>query len=388
LQQKEKFSLINFFTISAIKNSRRSISSSDSRNAFRHLLQGPPAKRKFPSITHNLKKRFGKPERFFMPNLIHIEILSPVKKLYFSSNTKNRHLSLNPRTNDNLSANLSHTRQFPLRCYEQAMKTLVATLALSTLLVSLLFAQERDRRSDPKKEAQPKIEKANWDRIKERIEGAVERGEMTREQADQKYKELKKSLEAKSQGNRNQPKRARPGSSPQMPRQRRPDALGQLVGKLVAQKKINREDARRIIETASASRPPMQNRPNTHGQISGELRDILDQARNELAELQEAREEMHREHEEWERHRDEHAEHEEWERHRDEHAEHEEWERHRDEHAEHEEREHHSDEHAEHDEREHHSDEHAERDEREHHSDEHAEHDEREHHSDEHAERD
>ena len=68
------------------------------------------------------------------------------------------------------------------------MKTLVVTLALSTLLVSLLFAQERDRRSDPKKEAQPKIEKANWDRIKERIEGAVERGEMTREQADQKYK--------------------------------------------------------------------------------------------------------------------------------------------------------------------------------------------------------
>ena len=201
------------------------------------------------------------------------------------------------------------------------MKALVATLALSTFLVSLLFAQERDRRSDPKKEAQPKIEKANWDRIKERIEGAVERGEMTREQADQKYKELKKSLEAKSQGNRNQPNRARPGSSPQLPRQRRPDALGQLVGKLVAQKKINREDARRIIETASASRPPMQNRPNTHGQISGELRDILDQARNELAELQEAREEMLREHEEWERHRDEHAEHEEREHHRDEHAE-------------------------------------------------------------------
>ena len=227
------------------------------------------------------------------------------------------------------------------------MKTLVATLALSTFLVSLLFAQERDRRSDPKKEAQPKIEKANWDRIKERIEGAVERGEMTREQADQKYKELKKSLEAKSQGNRNQPKPARPGSSPQIPRQRRPDALGQLVGKLMAEKKINREDARRIIETASASRPPMQNRPNTHGRISGELRDILDQARNELAELQEAREEMHREHEEWERHRDEHAEHEEQEHHRDEHAEHDEREHHRDEHAEHDEREHHSDEHAE-----------------------------------------
>jgi hypothetical protein len=212
----------------------------------------------------------------------------------------------------------------------------------------LFFAQEPDRRSNPIKEAKPKIEKVNWNQIKERIEGAVKRGDMTREQADQKYKELKRSLDAKSQGNRNQPNRARPGSSPQMPRQRRPDALGQLVTELVAQKKIDRDDARRIIETAFASRPPMQNQPNTHGQIASELRDILDQARNELTELQEAREEMHREHEEWE---------------------------------------HHSDQHAEHDEREHHSDQHAEHDEREHHSDQHAEHDEREHHSDQHAER-
>ena len=201
------------------------------------------------------------------------------------------------------------------------MNKRLTTLALSTLLVLSLFAQERDRRPDPKKAAQPKIEKANWDRIKERIEGAVERGEMTREQADQKYKELKKSLEAKSLGNRNQPNRARPGSSPQMPRQRRPDALGRLVGELVAQKKINRDDARRIIEAANASKPPMQNRPNTHGEIARELRDILNQARHELAELQEAREELHREHEEREHHRNERAEHEEREHHKNERAE-------------------------------------------------------------------
>jgi hypothetical protein len=253
------------------------------------------------------------------------------------------------------------------------MKTLLTTLALSTLLVSLFFAQERDRRSNPIKEAKPKIEKVNWNQIKERIEGAVKRGDMTREQADQKYKELKKSLEAESQGNRNQPKRARPGISPQIPRQRRPDTLGQLVGELVAQKKINREDARRIIETASASRPPMQSRTNTNGQIAGELRDILDQARNELAELQEAREEMDREHDEREHHRGEHAEHDEREHHRDEHAEHDEREHHRGEHAEHDEREHHRGEHAEHDEREHHRDNYAEHDEREHHRGEHAE---------------
>ena len=201
------------------------------------------------------------------------------------------------------------------------MNKRLTTLALSTLLVLSLFAQERDRRPDPKKAAQPKIEKVNWDQVKERIEGAVKRGDMTRKEADQKYTELKKSLEAKSQGNRNQSDRARPGSSPQISRQRRPDALGRLVGELVAQGEINRDDARRIIEAANASRHPMQNRPNTHSEIGKELRDILNQARHELAELQEAREELHREHEEWEHHRDEHAQHEEREHHRNERAE-------------------------------------------------------------------
>jgi len=214
------------------------------------------------------------------------------------------------------------------------MKRRLTTLALSTLLVSSLFAQERDRRPGAKKAAQPKIEKVNWDRVKERIEGAVKRGDITRKEADQKYAELKKSLEAKSQGNSNQSDRARPGISPQISRQRRPDALGRLVGELVAQKKINRDDARRIIEAANASRSPMQNRPNTHGEIAQELRDILNQARHELAKLQEAREELHIEHKEWEQQRNEHAEREEREHHRDEHAEREEREHRRDEHAE------------------------------------------------------
>ena len=216
----------------------------------------------------------------------------------------------------------------------RAMKRCLTTLALSTLLVSSLFAQERDRRPGPKNSAQPKIEKVNWDRVKERIEGAVKRGDMTRKEADQKYAELKKSLEGKTQGNRNQLDRARPGNSPQISRQQRPDALGRLVGELVAQKKLNRDDARRIIEAANASRPPMQNRPNTHGEFARELRDILNQARHELAELQEAREELHREHEEWEHHRNERAEYEQREHHRNERVEHEEREHHRNERAE------------------------------------------------------
>ena len=41
----------------------------------------------------------------------------------------------------------------------------------------------------------------NWDNVKWRIEGAVERGDLTREEADKKYREIKqrRSREEKQQ---------------------------------------------------------------------------------------------------------------------------------------------------------------------------------------------
>ena len=193
------------------------------------------------------------------------------------------------------------------------MKIFLPTLTLSALLVSSLSAQERDRDLRPARgEAdQPAIEKIDWDRVKERIEGAVERGDLSRDQANQKYAELKKRLIQKPKAKRDQPLRNHPENSRQIPAQRRPDALGRVLGELIAQKKINRDDARKIFEAAYASRPQMQtrqDRPNPQGQMMEELRDVLNEAREELEEIRGARREMFEEHEERERHQHEHAE--------------------------------------------------------------------------------
>ena len=144
---------------------------------------------------------------------------------------------------------------------------------------------------------------------------------MTREQANQKYSELKETLDARPKGKRNQSPRKKLGNSQPIQRQRRPDALGRLLDQLITQKKINRDDARRIFEAASASRSPMPDRSNRSDGVARELREILNQARNELAGLREAREELFREHEEREHHQNEHSEHEEREHHQNEHPE-------------------------------------------------------------------
>lgn len=194
-----------------------------------------------------------------------------------------------------------------------AMKNILPTLTISALLVLSLAAQERERAPRGRTD-QPKAENFDWDRFKERIEGAVERGDMTRDQANEKYAELKKKLTGKAQAERDQPLRAKPENPRQFPGQRRPDALGRVLGELIAQKKINREEARKIFEAAHASKsqmPAHQDRPNPQGRIMDELRDTLNQAREELADIREAREELARGHEEHEYHRREIAEREE-----------------------------------------------------------------------------
>ncbi|MEN8773930.1 MAG: hypothetical protein ABF379_10105 [Akkermansiaceae bacterium] len=194
------------------------------------------------------------------------------------------------------------------------MKRLIPTLTLSAILVSSLCAQERDRDQRPArgKADQPKTQKVDWDRLKERIEGAVDRGDMTREQADQKYAELKKKISAESQSKRDQPLRMKPENYRQIPGQtRRPDALTRVLGELIAQKKINRDDARKIFEAANSNRaqlPSRQDRPDTNGRDAGQLRDILNQAKKELAEIQEAHRRMSEAHRDHEHHRHEQAE--------------------------------------------------------------------------------
>jgi hypothetical protein len=193
------------------------------------------------------------------------------------------------------------------------MKKLLPSLTLTALLVSSLSAQNRDRnqRPDHDKADQPKIEKIDWDRFKERIEGAVKRGDITRDQANQKYTELKKRIGDRPQAKRDQALRENPENSRQAPGERSPDALGRVLGELIAQKKINRDDARRIFEAVRVGRPQVparQDRRIPQGEVAEELRDVLNQARRELAELRETRRGMAREHGEHEHHQDQQAE--------------------------------------------------------------------------------
>ena len=47
---------------------------------------------------------------------------------------------------------------------------------------------------DGEKEAPRKLERVDWDNLKRRIEGAVSRGDMTRKEADAKYREIKERV--------------------------------------------------------------------------------------------------------------------------------------------------------------------------------------------------
>lgn len=169
------------------------------------------------------------------------------------------------------------------------MKKLIPILTLTALLCPLMPAQERDRdaRPAPRDGEKPKSEQIDWDSLKKRIEGAVERGDMTRDEANQKYAEIKK---------KNAPREriTRPGQDRPMVRRGRPTDLSEIVSDLVSQKKITSENARRILQAASINRPSPQFRPQPprDQQMAAELREVLNAARAELAQLREARERL------------------------------------------------------------------------------------------------
>ena len=167
------------------------------------------------------------------------------------------------------------------------MKKLIPILTLSALLAPLSQAQEGPRKLRPQLTDRPsqKTDKVDWTSIKKRIEGAVERGDITRGEADEKYIAIKKKLATSA--------RQSDGRRP-IANQSRPDALKKVLSELIAQKKINRDDARRIAEAAS-SNPPMRDQRSG---ANNELRETLEAAKQELAMLREAREHLMGQHNE------------------------------------------------------------------------------------------
>ena len=72
------------------------------------------------------------------------------------------------------------------------MRTLVLTLTTTTLLALPAIAQERGPKRD-----QPERKKGDLENVEKRIKSAVERGDITKEEAKAKFAEMKKMMEKK-----------------------------------------------------------------------------------------------------------------------------------------------------------------------------------------------
>lgn len=165
----------------------------------------------------------------------------------------------------------------------RVMKKLIPILTFATLIG---LANQSNAQGHP--------QRPDWDSLKKRIEGAVERGDLTRDQANQKYLEIKKKAAAA------QPKAPsdRPAPHPHhpMPGADSADPLGRVLGTLIREGKINAMDAARIRRAASIA-PPRPPTPQIHDRqpprppehLKNQMHELLKAAQNELAQIREIR---------------------------------------------------------------------------------------------------
>lgn len=173
------------------------------------------------------------------------------------------------------------------------MRKIIPTLSLAALLTGTVghaAAQNRDARPPRDLPADQPI-RPTWESLKKRIEGAVERGDLTREQAEQKYAEIKSKM-----GNRPRTDSDRPLAGHSMPRG--PEALKQALGELVKSGRLGERDAARLFQIAFGDGPPPRQSAHADqpipGRMANELRETLEAARRELAEIREIRTNLER----------------------------------------------------------------------------------------------
>jgi len=162
------------------------------------------------------------------------------------------------------------------------MKKILTSLTSLTILCSAAHAQDRGHQRDRPADRHT----VNWDQIKQRIESAVDRGDLTREQANARYNEIKKNHAPRDAREHDQ-KHERPD----LPRDAR---LKMLLGRLVESGKISREVSGQIQHLAfeDHGKDP-EPRPHEHlEKLAGELERLIDRARHELGELEETREHL------------------------------------------------------------------------------------------------
>jgi hypothetical protein len=82
------------------------------------------------------------------------------------------------------------------------MKSLLIAATSLVLLGSFAVAQETERKREhrSKTHQESRAHRMDWDGIKKRVEGAVERGDLTREEANAKYKAIKERIAASHGG--------------------------------------------------------------------------------------------------------------------------------------------------------------------------------------------
>lgn len=134
------------------------------------------------------------------------------------------------------------------------MKKKIPTLALATLLASPAWTHAQDEKKRP-----------DFESIRKRIEAAVESGDMTRDQANQKYAEIKKGMMASPAKKFIPAKKGmmdpfgKKGGPPKLmdrPAPQGPEPLKRLLGEMVKQDKLDEKSAARIYQAAFGNRPP------------------------------------------------------------------------------------------------------------------------------------
>lgn len=151
--------------------------------------------------------------------------------------------------------------------------------------------------------------KPDMDGIKKRIEGAVKSGDLTRDQANKKYAEMKKKMAYKKVGPPQMYRKDAPTGKPGHGMPPGPQSLKRLLGEMMKHGKMDEKTAAHIFGAAFGDDPrPQGQGPRPQGPVHGpgprpnngpmgmmqEMRKTIEAAKRELAQIRQMRMEMER----------------------------------------------------------------------------------------------
>jgi translation initiation factor IF-2 len=203
------------------------------------------------------------------------------------------------------------------------MKTRVLTLTTITLLALPSIAQERGQKRD-----QPERKKGELENVEKRIKSAVERGDITKEEAKAKFAEVKKMMEKKRSAEQ---KSDKPNFESIERRLKEGVKRGDLTEE---QAKAKFAEMKKMMEKKRKHPEAVERAKKMRHELELKKREAANNKRNEQTDHQKRREHEEREQQERRKHEErEHHEHNHTERQLDEAREHAERQRERHHHA-------------------------------------------------------